>query len=349
MLSMAWGSWGVTPIPGRVVASFYTPEAESGPVGCDKDSMDHPHLPVRRLGATTLLVLAVMVLAACTSTSSRALVGPTTTAPEIAAPGDAPTGIQPPPGWKLPDTRNAVLLAAPSKAKSVPIAVVGGTSTVSGVVTGPDGPVPGATVRVERFVGTASGSVQVGTDGSGRFVLRSALGGRYRVRAWLQPDLATFVSPTGFVAAGDSLDLSPNVERHNAVSLQLAAGDATLTMGTPGQVRALLTRETVDSNGIVQAGGVAGSVITLVSAEGLTVTSPNPTTTDATGAAVWVIECTVLGAHLVSASAAEGSASTTLPPCAVSGPSTSTTTSTTSTTIPGNRTTTTTRPGGPGR
>ena len=337
----------MTPIPGRIVASFYTPDAESGPVGCDKDSMDHPHLPVRRLGATTLLVLAAMVIGACTNTSSRALVGTTTTTPEVAA-ADAPTGIQPPPGWKLPDTRNAVLLAAPSKAKADPIPIVGGTSTVKGVVTGPDGPVAGATVRVERFVGTASGSVQVATDSSGRFVVKSALGGRYRVRAWLQPDLATLVSPTGFVAAGDSLDLSPNVERHNAVSLQLAAVEATLAMGTPGQVRALLTRETVDSNGIVQAGGVAGSVITLVAVDGLRVSSPNPATTDATGSAIWVIECTAVGAHGVSAAVPEASASTTLPPCGVAGPSTSTTT--TSTTAPGNTTTTTTpRPGGPGQ
>jgi len=332
-----------------LVASFYTPNAESGPVGCGKDSMDHPHLRAWRLGATTLFVIAAILIGACSNTSSRALVGTTTTtaAPEIVVGDDAATGLQAPPGWKLPDTRNAVLLTAPSKAKSAPIAVVGGRSTITGVVTGPDGPVAGATVRVERFVGTASGSVQVVTDGSGRFVVTGALGGRYRVRAWLQPDLATFASPTGFVADGDSLDLSPNLERHNAVTLQLAATEATLTMGAPGGVRALLTRETVDSNGIVQAGGVAGSLVTLVAVDGLSITSPNPATTEASGSASWVIECTALGAHQVSAAVPEASASATLPACAAA--ATPPSSSTTSTTKPTGKTTTTTGPGGPGR
>ena len=312
--------------------------------------MDHPHLRTRRIGATTLLIVVAMVLGACSNTSSRALVGTTTTtaASDVTVVEDPPSGIQPPPGWKVPDTRNAVLLAAPSKAKPAPIPVAGGQSTISGVVTGPDGPVAGATVRIERFVGTASGSVQVGTDGGGHYTLTGALGGRYRVRAWLQPDLATFTSPTGFVANGDSLQLSPNLERHNAITLQLASAQATLVIGENNGVRALLTRETVDTNGIVRAAGVAGTSIALVPGDGIAITSPNPTTTDASGAAGWVIQCTAPGAHSVSATLPEASASTTLPACDAAAPTTSTTSSTTSTTLSTGRTTTTTRPTGPG-
>ena len=342
----------MTPIPGWLVASFYTPKAESGPVNSGKESMDHPHLRSRRLGATTLLIVVAMVLGACSNTSSRALVGTTTTtttaATDPSVTDDTTAGIQPPPGWKLPDTRNAVLLAAPSKAKAAPIPVVGGKSTITGVVTGPDGPVPGATVRIERFVGTTSGSVQVATDGSGHYVLKSALGGRYRVRAWLQPDLATFTSPTGFVADGDTLELSPDLERHNALTLQLAASQATFTMGEPGGVRALLTRESVDGNGVVQAGGVAATSIQLMPGEGLAVTSANPTTTDAAGSATWVVQCLALGAHDVSATVDGATASATLPACAAPSATTTSSTSTTSTTKPTGRTTTTTRPTGPG-
>jgi len=313
--------------------------------------MDHPHLRTRRLGATTVLVAIVVVLAACSNGSSRSLASTTSTteAPVVADEGSATPGLQPPPGWKLPDTRNAVLLVAPSKAKDPAIPVVGGRSTITGVVHGPDGPVPGATVRIERFVGTASGSTQVATDGSGHFSLSGALGGRYRVRAWLQPDLSTFTAPTGFVADGDSLDLSPDLERHNAVTLQLASSQATFSVGTPGGVRALLTRETVDANGVVQAGGVAGSVITLVAADGITITSPNPATTDANGSASWVIECTAEGAHQVSAAIPEASASTVLPACGAPSSSTTTTAASTTTTKATGRTTTTTRPPGPGR
>lgn len=319
--------------------------------------MLHPHLRTRPpslrsriVGAVALVVTAAVVLGACSNSSSRALVGTTTTTEAPAPPtaDDQSAGLQPPPGFKVPDTRNAVLLAAPTKAKPAPIPVVGGKTTIRGTVTGPDGPVAGATVEIERFVGTASGSVQVGTDGGGRFVLPDALGGRYRVRAWLQPDLSTFSSPTGFVAADDTLALDVTLERHNAVTLQLASSEATLSMVAPGGVRALLSRETVGSDGIVRSAGLGGSAITLVAADGITITSANPATTDATGSASWVVTCTAEGAHQVSAATADGSASAsvTLPSCTTAAPTT--TTSPTTTTTRAGATTTTTRPGGPG-
>jgi hypothetical protein len=293
------------------------------------------------------VALATLGLAACSSTGSRALVSTTTSTTMVIPPGgdDSVPGLQPPAGFKVPDTRNAVLLAAPGKAKATPIPVTGGRSTITGTVNGPDGPVVGATVRIERFVGTASGSIQVGTDGGGRFVVSQAMGGRYRVRAWLQPDLSTFSAPTGFVADGDSLDLSPSLERHNAVTLQLAGTTATLTMGEPSGVKALLVRETVDADGIVRPAGVVGSVITLVAPEGITINPTNPATSDADGAATWVIVCTSVGSHQLSASSPEGSASVTLPPCSAGGPTTTTTTpgGATTTTAPGSPTT------GPGR
>jgi hypothetical protein len=294
-------------------------------------------------------VTLALCLDACSGNSSRA--GDTTTTPTTApaVADDQPAGLHPPPGFKVPDTRNAVLLAAPSKAKSAPIPVVGGDTTVQGTVQGPDGPVAGATVLVERFVGTASGSLQVGTDGGGHYVVPNALGGRFRVRAWLQPDLSTFSSPTGFVAAGASLTLDVTLERHNAVTLQLASSQATLSMDAPGGVRALLTRETVGTDGIVRSVGLAGAQVTLTASDGIVVTSGNPAATDGAGAASWVVSCTAEGAHDVSATVADPAASdsVTLPVCTAVGPTTTTTSSTTTTT-PGGRTTTTTRPGGPG-
>jgi hypothetical protein len=202
------------------------------------------------------------------------------------------------------------------------------------VVNGPDGPVVGATVRIERFVGTASGSTQVPTDGSGHFSLAGAMGGRYRVRAWLQPDLATFDSPTGFVADGQQLTLSPTLERHNAVSLQVASSTASLTTGAAGGVRALLTRETVDANGIVQQGAVGGAAVTLAAGDGLSIDSPNPATTDAKGSASWVVTCTADGAHTVTATTPDATANATLPACGAA-ESSSSTTSTTAAAGPG--------------
>src|SRR5262249_8051564 len=70
---------------------------------------------------------------------------------------------------------------------SVPVGP--GFATLSGIALGPQGPVGGATVHVDRLVGDAVGSVNVAAQADGVWNLPGILGGRYRVRAWRSPDM----------------------------------------------------------------------------------------------------------------------------------------------------------------
>jgi hypothetical protein len=248
----------------------------------------------------------------------------------------------------IPDTRYATVRPVEGREKATPIPVRGGTSSVSGTVTGPEGGVGGATVMIERFVGTQSGSILVAADGAGRFSAPGLLGGRYRVRAWLQPSLATVTSSTGFVEEGGNLNLPVKVERHDAITLQVASAVGALSVGVPAGVVALITQQQVDTNGIVREGAMPGVSLVLVGSAGLSVGDPNPAVTDASGRARWNVTCSAAGTYSVSVSSTSppASAGATLPACVVGGPSTSST-STTTTTIHG--TTTTTRGDGPGR
>ncbi|MGZ4716543.1 MAG: carboxypeptidase-like regulatory domain-containing protein [Acidimicrobiales bacterium] len=311
----------------------------------------HPRTPTTRTVTSRALVVVVLVLAlaaaACANTSSRALIGTTTTSEgttTTTAPAKIPA-LAPPEGFVVPDTRNATLRPVVGKVRAAPIPVRGGTSSVSGTVTGPDGGVGGATVLIERFVGVQSGSILVAADGAGRFSAPGLLGGRYRVRAWLQPSLAAVQSATGFVADGDNLNLPVTVERHDAITLRVASAVGTLTVGVPAGVNALITQQSVDSNGIVQDTPMAGVSLLLVGSAGLGIEPPNPAVTSASGRVSWSVVCSSPGTYVVSVSSSTppAAAGATLPECTVATtPSSSTTTT--------NPTSTTTPPRkGPGR
>jgi len=323
----------------------------------------HPHpsrpdprsRPDRRSRTVTsrALVVAVLVLAlglaACANTSSRALIGSTTTiepTTTTTAPVKIPA-LAPPADFVIPDTRNAQIHPVSGKVKAVPIPVRGGTSSVTGTVTGPDGAVGGATVLIERFVGVQSGSIMVAADGAGRFGASGLLGGRYRVRAWLQPALAAMQSATGFVAEGDNLNVPITVERHDALTLQVASAVGSMSVGVPAGVNALVTQQSVDANGIVQDAPVAGVSLVLVGSAGLGVEQPNPAVTNAAGRASWSVVCAAPGSYSVTVSSTvpPAAASANLPACTAAPPPTS---STTTTTVKGG-TTTTTAGNGPGR
>jgi len=280
--------------------------------------MDHPHLRTRRSAACLLVgVVAILLAAACSSakhgTAAKRTFNPlastTTTTVDVHA-------LHLPEGFQLPDTRFVSLQAVTGKAQPVPpIPVRGGTSSVSGTVTGPDGPVPGATVRIERWVGSASGAIQVSTDGGGHFGATGLLGGHYKVRAWLQPSLATFQAAIGFVPAGGALQVSVVMQQHDAVTVQLAPTATTAAVGTGFGVAALVTREQVDGNGIVVDGAVKDESVKLTVDPAVSIDGDNPAKTAADGLATWTLTCKSPGSFTATATTPDGKATARLPTC----------------------------------
>jgi len=281
--------------------------------------MSRPHARVSLLAALT--IACASILGACTGGNS----GDEATPSSISVPPTSEPLVTPmtaPPGFTVADTRGARLLPINALASPAlpPVPVYGGTATVAGTVTGPDGPVPGATVRIERFIGDRSGMVTASTGADGRFVVGSVYGGRYRVRAWLQPSLAANGSSVDFVAdeRGAVANFDLTVARHDARALQAALDLTSISVGGSARVRALFTQEIVDENGIVVGTGISGAKVTLSENAGYLIdsASPNPGSTADSGIVSWKVTCLKEGTPTLTVTAQELSATVKLPACA---------------------------------
>jgi hypothetical protein len=280
--------------------------------------MTHPHLRSRRFGGLLLAgAAAIVILAACSSAKPKAaprkafnpLSSTTTTSVD-------PNALHIPAGFQLPDTRFVSLTPVVGKAQPAPpIPVTGGQANVSGNVTGPGGAVAGATVRIERWVGSASGAITVATDGTGHYAASGLLGGHYKVRAWLAPTLTTFTAGTGFVADNGRLAVDLTLTQYNAYAVQVAANTGLAVVGQAFTLQALVTQQMVDGNGVVQQAPVAGQSVQLSTDPSVTIAGDNPGTTAASGLAGWTLTCTAAGSFTANVTAPNGSASTNLPAC----------------------------------
>jgi len=101
--------------------------------------------------------LCLFAVAACSGGGGRRRYIPPP--PETVAPiTTAPPGS---------DFTNVALDPVAGKAPVEPVKILGGEATLSGVIAGPGGPVAGATVRLERFVGDATARLDVVSNADG--------------------------------------------------------------------------------------------------------------------------------------------------------------------------------------
>lgn len=283
-----------------------------------------------RIAAAAVIVVAAL-LVACTGGGTGDQ-GAEPEAPQISVPepeyDDVPV-VTLPDGFVQLDTRGVRLspVVARPKGGTPALPVYGGNASINGVVEGPDGPVGGATVRIERWVGGRSGSVAVSTNDGGGFTARGLLGGRYRVRAWLAPTLTATESEVTFLARdGGTANVTVTLTRFEGLQLQASLDVSAINVGDTARVRALLTRSTVDGDGIVIGAPVPAAQIAITGTPGLTIGGNSPETTGEGGLVTWPVKCEREGAHTVSLTT-EGAATTyTLPTC---GPKPVTTTTTT--------------------
>jgi len=190
----------------------------------------------------------------------------------------APDGSTPTPPSSRPNTVS-------------PLPIYGGTAELSGTVTGPDGPVPFATVRIQRHTSDGVVAKDLVTDSSGRWTTARLLGGRYRIWAWASHDgLAMAGSELFFLDSGeqrrfdlvvDEIDTDPRVALTDAGSIYV---------GLRGTVAISVTARSVDADGRVLVAGLPGTVVTFDPSHGVA-TSPPVAVTDADGVARFTIEC----------------------------------------------------------
>jgi hypothetical protein len=250
---------------------------------------------------------------------------------------EVPEGFTPapPPSTTTPGGALPVLATVPGSTTTVVPANVG-TAHLAGTVNGPQGPVPGATVRVERFVGDTTQPVDVLTGPDGRYDLAGIGGGRYRVRAFLPPTLAMAAGEVFFLADGDQRTVDLTVDAFDQPRIAVAFAPDPPLLGDAVNVAVRVTGSVVDADGFVTTQPVAGATVQLTASGGLAPPSPLAQVTAGDGAATFTFTCRSTSATSVQASVrvpgalpgtAPATASATVPACV--DPTTLTTTTTT--------------------
>lgn len=265
--------------------------------------------PVRRVLPLGLLLVAT----ACGAT-----------VPSIDLPTPPPTK----PGAttsSLPDYSGVPLAGVPGETTVVAPPLAPGSSRINGTVRGPDGPVGGATVRIERFVGDVHSHADIITRPDGTFETDPILGGRYRVRAWRAPDLSLDKPVVFYLEHAKTQPVDLALSRRGGISVR---GSFTATP-YEGELLALVVNVSgtvVDEAGIVRTAPVAGITVDLSAPPNWQVFSIDPTTTDAAGRATYQVECTADGSSSFTAAVGGQSYPLDLPACTTPPPSTTTTT-----------------------
>jgi hypothetical protein len=238
------------------------------------------------------------------------------------------------------DYSTITLARVPGTTTTVPLATNGGAS-MQGFVTGPDGALPGATVRLERLVGDQIQRIDVVTDATAKWSVANVPGGRYRVRAFLAPMYAQAAPEIFFLPGNAQHDLNLQVVAFTGRTVEGVLAPSPPLAGEDVNLLVRVADRTVDGDGVGRATPVAGETVE-IRGTGLVALGSTIEVTGSAGTAVFEMRCAAAGPILVSAllGAAQEVYPLELPPCGAPPPA-----STSPSTIePPSSTTTTTEP-----
>ena len=281
------------------------------------------------------LVLAAVIFAGCSGGVDSLSFGPPPTT----------VALPPPPSTLPPGLAGLTEAGVPGVTTTLPPQIAPGTASLTGTVTGPNGPIGGATVQIDRYAGTAFVSARTTTAADGTWSFRNILGGSFRVRAWQPPALDMPAPQTLFLAAGEPVSVTLQLTAYTGPQLQAAISPSPPIIDEPANMVLQVTNPVVDANGILTSAPVPNTSITLVNGPGWQVQNGNPLTTDSSGRVQFQMQCTQLGPDPLGAQLGTNQPiSLALPPCSSPPPP-----PTTTTTIPFFPTTTCPPPQGNGQ
>jgi carboxypeptidase family protein len=231
-----------------------------------------------------------------------------------------------------------------------------GRASIAGRVVDTSGaPIPQALVRATYFFDPAKPEVieaLSGDDGTYRF--EKLYGGRWRIRAWKAPVLATFEQPAFFLGATEQKALDLKVKAVPDVDVTSTMAPDPPLVGWLAELAVLVVSQTVNAEGRVERTPLGGVPVSLAGDGTWSLSAAVTQLTDADGTVRWTVSCASEGVHTLSVSVAATAgardfpvvspsclspASTTTATTATTGPSSST-----SSTKPKPKATTTTRP-----
>jgi hypothetical protein len=248
----------------------------------------------------------------------------------------------------LPSDLSAIgQLPVPGATTTTVPAIGPGQATLNGTVTGPDGPVSGATVEVDRLVGDQVSTIDTTTAADGSWTVAGILGGRFRVRAWQSPSLDLTTPQLLYLGATQSESLSLQLNQYKGPNVVAGISPATPILGEPTNLLVQVTNPTVGTNGVLTYPPDTSAVVTLSGGSDWQLDSADLTViTDIAGNALFQVTCTALGSDPLFAQVGSAApVALSLPACAP--PPTTTIPTTTTTLLPCPSTTTSTEsPGG---
>ncbi len=187
---------------------------------------------------------------------------------------------------------------------TTPISFADGTVTLTGLVTGPDGPIPGATVVFERVVGEQTAVLRVLADADGRYKSARIKGGIVRVSAYRIPDVAT--AQTKVVFAADTTEVNLSVEKFSGTDVQWALGPAQPYVGRSSNLVIRVSVKRVDPDGVVRFAPLEGIGVRIVPLDALQPAGATERLTDAAGLASFQMACPRVGGSGVNVFLATG-------------------------------------------
>jgi hypothetical protein len=136
--------------------------------------------------------------------------------------------------------------------------VATGSASILGTVSGPGGPIGGATVRIERLVRGTPIRTDVLSGPDGHYELRNIPGGRYRVRGFLAPALAQVDPQVQFLSdrAEHTIDVAL-ADQRGVVARADAAPDVPF-LDEAVNIAVVVASRVVDADGVVRSNPVVG-------------------------------------------------------------------------------------------
>ena len=245
-----------------------------------------------------LLALVALVAAGCTGSGE-----PDTAAAPVTV---AETTTVPPTTTSTTVPATTTTTGPPRTTTTTLVTIGPGDATIGGTVTGPAGPVDGATVRVERLVGRSVATTDVTTSAGGLWQLASILGGSYRVRAFKPPDLGQSGVESFFLGATERKTIDFQLPAAGGERITAVVNPSPPRLDQPATVTITIGIGRVDDQGRPVITPRPGVPLTLTAGPGIVVESTPVVATDANGSASWRIRCTILGANTVALTVGTG-------------------------------------------
>ena len=189
------------------------------------------------------------------------------------------------------------IAVAAGKPTSTTRPIGGGRAAIFGRVLDADGkPVPGAFVRATYYGDPNKPEVIEALsleDGTYRF--EQVLGGRWRIRAWRTPELATLDDHVFFLGYTEQRQVDLKVKAASDIVVTWSMAPNPPFTGSPVELAVLVLSQSVDEEGIVRRSPVGGAAVTLDIRGNWSLAGDPTQATEYNGRTAWHLTCNEVG------------------------------------------------------